>query len=383
MKNSVLVIVSTFLVTFIVSCQKETDLFPVLERTIELNASKGDHWNAIQLTWKPVPKADAYQVYRLELVTEEFVHVGTSSTTQYLDEFETLENALTDVFYKVRAFNSNTEFGPFSDMDYGYYTGRTYDVILAFGEYGETTGGFDYSEHVTVDNTGNYYISETSTFNPSVQKFSANGTFIEQYYTCGAPRAFKFLPNNEALVACSSENLIKVIDGAKNVVRQWGGTGGGNGEFRYFRQIAVDGETLYIVDHSNHRIQKMAIQGNFISKWGGGGSGDGKFDYPWGITIYKDMVVVSGDNRLQFFDKNGAFIKTWHFENNLYDLAADGDHLYVAASNVVLKIDENRHFTDRIGSGDGGAIGLTVKENGDVVVMDTYGRELRVYRKNE
>lgn len=367
----------------ITSCKE--DVAPVMEKVIELEASKGDYWNSILLTWKPVPQANVYEVYRLNANTEEFVLIGTSTEIEYMDEFETLDHPLTDVFYKVRAFNSNTEFGAFSDMAYGYYTGRTYDVILDFGQFGQSTGGFDFSEHVTIDNAGNFYVSETSVFNPSIQKFSPEGIFLEQYYTCGSPRALRFLPNNEALIACSSESMIKVIDGSKNLLREWGGIGGEDGQFRYFRQIAVDGESLFIVDHVNHRIQKMDIYGNFISKWGSEGFADGQFDNPWGITIYKNMVVVSSDKRLQFFDKDGTFIRSWDFGNVplLYDLASDDEYIYVAAGNVVLKLDEDRHFTDRIGAGDGGAIGLGLKENGDVVVVDTYGREVRVYRKNE
>lgn len=355
---------------------------PVLDKPIEFIASKGDHWNSISLTWQPVPQATSYEVYRIDLNTEEFSLVGTTTSTQYSDEFPEIENPLTDIFYKIRAFNSNVEFGGFSELDYGYYTGRSYDAILSFGKEGNNPGEFKFSEHVTVDNSGNFYISETVS-SPSIQKFSPDGTFIEKYYICGTPRAFRFLPNSQALVACSSENKIKIIDSDKNLVREWGGSGSGNGMFMYFRQVAVDGDVLFIVDQVNNRIQKMNLNGDFITKWGTEGTADGQFKYPWGITLYKGMVVVSSDKRLQFFDKNGSFIKSWTFSNSLYDLAADNEHIYVAASNVVLKIDEERHFTDKIGEGDGGAVGITLKGNGDVVVMDTYKRELRVYRKNE
>lgn len=385
MRNSSLPILLFIVLLLLNSCKQEVELSPTMERVIELEASKGTYWNSILLTWKPVPQASMYEVYRLDAGTEEFVLIATSTQTQYVDEFEVLEQPLADIYYKVRAFNSSTEFGAFSDMAYGYYTARSYDVILEFGQFGQSAGGFDFSEHVTLDNAGNFYISETSVSNSSIQKFSADGVFVEQYYNCGSPRAFKFLPNNEALIACSSENTIKVIDAAKNPIREWGSTGSGDGQFRYFRQIAVDGETLFIVDHVNHRIQKMDIYGNFISKWGSEGLADGQFDNPWGIALFQNMVVVSSDKRLQFFDKNGTFIRSWYFDNvmGLHDLAADDEFIYVAAVNAVLKIDEDRHFTDRIGVGDGGAIGLALKENGDVVVVDTYERKVRVYRSNE
>ncbi|WP_460540247.1 NHL repeat-containing protein, partial [Echinicola sediminis] len=144
--------------------------------------------------------------------------------------------------------------------------------------------------------------------------------------------------------------------------------------------VAIEDGIVYIVDHSNHRIQKMDLQGDFIKKWGNEGKGDGQFTYPWGITIYKNMVVVSSDNRLQFFDKDGKFIKSWEFENTLYDLASDGEFIYVAAGDVILKIGEDKHFIDKIGNFTV-VIGVALKENGDVVAMDTYGRKLKVYRQ--
>lgn len=356
---------------------------PTMEKPIEFSASKGEFWNAISLSWKPVPNANSYEIYRLDDNTQEFILISTVITNEYTDLFSDRQNPLTDIFYKIRAFNSEIEFGHFSELDYGYYTGRTYDVILSFGEEGSDPGEFSFSMQVTVDKADNFYISETS--NGTLQKFSPEGVYIENFYSCGTPRAVKFLPNKESLISCSSENVIRIIDENKNTIRQWGSTGSGDSQFQYFRQLTIDNDTVvYIVDTGNSRIQKFDLQGNFLLKWGSEGDGDGQFTNPWGITIYKNMVVVGSGNRLQFFTKQGAFIKSWHFDNTLYDLASDEEHLYVAAGNYVLKIDDEKHFIDKIGEGDFTVVvGLTLKENGDVVAMDTYARKLMVYRKNQ
>lgn len=344
---------------------------PVLEKTIQFSASKGGYWNSILLEWISTPQANSYEIYRLDSGSNEFQLIGRSRTNQFVDTFDALSNPQTNIFYKVRAFNSKTEFGAFSDLDYGYYTGKSYAITQSFNISGV-------SEHITVDEAGNFYLSETSS-SLSIMKYSSNGAFVENYFSCGTPRGFEFISNNEALVACSSENKIKIIDNEGNIIREWGSSGDGNGQFTYFRQVVIDGQTVFIVDHSNHRIQKMSLDGDFLLKWGESVS----LNYPWGITIFKNMVVVSSDRRLQFFAKDGTFIKSWGFNSFLYEIASDENYIYVGSGNTVLKLDEDRNIIDRIGDGDGGVNGLEVMENGDVVVLDTSEKEVRVYRKNQ
>ena len=102
-----------------------------MDKPLEFSASKGDSWNSIFLSWKPLPNAISYEIYRFDLNTDEFILIDSVSSIEYTDIFPDIENPLTDIYYKVRAFNSEIEFGPFSDIDYGYYTGRSYDEILS------------------------------------------------------------------------------------------------------------------------------------------------------------------------------------------------------------------------------------------------------------
>ena len=46
------------------------------------------------------------------------------------------------------------------------------------------------------------------------------------------------------------------------------------------RQVAVDKDLkfVYVADSNNDRIQKFDINGNFIKSWGSMGTGDGQFD---------------------------------------------------------------------------------------------------------
>jgi len=352
---------------------------PNMDKTLNFEASKGLSWNSISLSWQAVPTAKGYQIYRLDKGLNEYVLIGTSNTNKFTEVFSEINSPLTEIYYKVRAYNSEVEFGAFSNPDFGYYS-KAYEIMLSFGKQGNNPGDFMFSEHVTLDDLGNFFISDPN--NGAIQKFSPEGVFLEKFYSCGSPRGMQFLGHDRILVTCSAEYIIKIIDRNKNVLSQWGSPGNGNGQFNYFRQVAHDDGMVYIVDHSNHRIQKMDLDGNFIKKWGSEGKDDNRFTFPWGITIHNNMVVVSSDNRLQFFSKEGAFIKSLKFENQLYDLASDGEFIYIAAGSAILKIDEDRKFIDRIGGGDLNLVmGVAVKENGDVVAMDTYGRKLKVFRK--
>jgi DNA-binding beta-propeller fold protein YncE len=56
----------------------------------------------------------------------------------------------------------------------------------------------------------------------------------------------------------------------------------------------------------------MAKPEVFLRKWGTPGAGDGQFNGPAGIAVKGDEVFVTelGNNRVQVFDRNGAFLKT-------------------------------------------------------------------------
>jgi sugar lactone lactonase YvrE len=101
----------------------------------------------------------------------------------------------------------------------------------------------------------------------------------------------------------------------------FGAEGAGPGQFNAPRAVAVapDG-SVYVADSRNHRIQKFDAQGNFQLSFGGFGSLDagtaapGKFNEPWGLGIGPDGSVYVADtwnHRIQKFDANGQFIKTW------------------------------------------------------------------------
>lgn len=98
-------------------------------------------------------------------------------------------------------------------------------------------------------------------------------------------------------------------------VLKWGDYGSGDGQFNAPRgvEIGPDGNA-YVVDGSNHRIQKFTSEGVYLDQWGGLGSGDGQLNDPWDITIDPQgfiYVAEYGNHRVQKFTLNGVFVTKW------------------------------------------------------------------------
>ena len=128
-------------------------------------------------------------------------------------------------------------------------------------------------------------------------------------------------------------------DGHSLVPAEWGSKGNKSGQFNLPENIAIDlnGEFIYIADSNNSRIQKFYPWGIFISEWGSycalhdnnygckidnstGIIGPGQFRYPQGIAIDIEGHVYVADfsnDRIQKFDSNGNFIKTWGSRCNM------------------------------------------------------------------
>ncbi|MDL2399450.1 NHL repeat-containing protein [Rhizobium mayense] len=108
-----------------------------------------------------------------------------------------------------------------------------------------------------------------------------------------------------------------VLDKDMNPVRTIGHYGSGDGELEVPNDISFskDGETLYIVDTYNFRIEAFDRKtGNYKFQWGAPGAQQGNFIHPFGIASGNDgFVYVSDDaaNRIQKFDEAGNFVLTF------------------------------------------------------------------------
>jgi sugar lactone lactonase YvrE len=55
-------------------------------------------------------------------------------------------------------------------------------------------------------------------------------------------------------------------DGSR--IREWGGRGGGPGQFRVPHGLAFDGQSvLYVADRDNGRVQRFDLNGRYLGEW--------------------------------------------------------------------------------------------------------------------
>jgi fibronectin type 3 domain-containing protein len=355
-----------------------------LDTPLELTISKGEFGHGIRLSWVTVPQVAGYQIYKFNKAINDYALVGNSGSSEFFDGEISGFAAYEKVYYKIRSFNSETEFSDFTPVGYGYFNGMNYQFSFEFGSQGTSNGQFLFPEHVNTDSDGNIYISDPN--NNRVQKFSNEGNFINVFHSTNSPRGLFLMPDGGYILARSFDNMISRYDSNKNLVNEFGGFGTGNGKFHYFRQIVMDDEGfLYVVDHNNHRIQKFDLDGNFITKWGNLAekAGEGDFNNPWGITFFKGFIVVSSQNMIQFFTKSGQFVKEFMMESDCYDITSDEDNIYIAAGSYIIKTDDKFEVIEKIGEGDFSLnSGIALGKNGELIASSVYTRKIRVYRKD-
>ncbi len=77
---------------------------------------------------------------------------------------------------------------------------------------------------------------------------------------------------------------------------------------------APDGE-IYVADgYGNSSVHRFSADGALLKTWGGQGAGPGSFTTPHAVAIDGQGRVLVGDrenNRLQVFDRDGAFLEAW------------------------------------------------------------------------
>ncbi|XP_065907558.1 tripartite motif-containing protein 2-like [Dysidea avara] len=126
-------------------------------------------------------------------------------------------------------------------------------------------------------------------------------------------------------VTDNSCGCVYIIDGENQVVSKVGG----RGLLSSPQGVAFDNENhLYVVNSSNHRVQKFGFNGNYLLQFGSHGSGDGQLNQPRGITTHDSRVYVTdkGNHRISVFQSDGQFCISFGSGQlgDPYDVAANG-----------------------------------------------------------
>lgn len=155
------------------------------------------------------------------------------------------------------------------------------------------------------------------------------------------------------------------------VLNESGIAGSNEGALSSPRNMAAGPDGLiYVADSGNNRIQVFDSDGAFVRQWGSGGSGQGQFNEPWGLAVNDEYVYVADtwNHRIQKFTLEGDFVGTYGLSGSpspddpggglglLFgprDIAilSDGQLLVTDTGNHRLQImDGDGNFLSQIGS---------------------------------
>ena len=208
----------------------------------------------------------------------------------------------------------------------------TAKLVATWGEHGSGPGEFDVPIGIAITAQDEVLVSDF--YNARVQRFSSAGKYQQSFDVLPNPGAMAldvegniYLSHFSAMKTdeVKKPDRVSVYSPRCELLRQWGQTGTGEGEFDYPGGIAIsrDGR-VYVADQTNRRIQVFDRDGKFLLQWGEYGIGPGQF----GGNVSKksrvggpQFVALDGHGsvyttegsvgRVQKFTAEGKFVAAW------------------------------------------------------------------------
>jgi len=166
------------------------------------------------------------------------------------------------------------------------------------GVAGKEPGEFGFVTDAVQGNYDAVYVSEYGEFD-RIQKFE-NGKFLYQFGGHGSEPGEFLRPQNMSIelrenepdriwVADACNHRIQVFEDREDsaeMIQIWGEQGEETGKLCYPYDLLLgrDGESLYVCEFGNHRVQKFTRDGTWISAWGGAGRSDAELYQPWAFA---------------------------------------------------------------------------------------------------
>ena len=195
----------------------------------------------------------------------------------------------------------------------------------------------------------------------SISVFNTNFVLVRQFGPFTAIRGIVVSSQTNVFVVDSGEDKIKVFDAQGGSIREFGGSGTSDGQFRFrFPKSSPGGgifqsdycgtmatmdrqDRLYVTDTGNNRVQVFDSQGAFLRKWGGTSGLPESLVFPRSIVVLpSDRVWVwgsdndfTGTRNIQAFDLNGSYLGSKDSGGGFaYNMALTPDSLVAVDANL-------------------------------------------------
>ena len=199
----------------------------------------------------------------------------------------------------------------------------------------------------------------------------------------GYPWAIAFGRDGVWAVTDDSYSCVYIFDDQDKLIRKFGSSGSGGGQFSNPRGLAFDAiNDLYVSEWSNHRVQKFTINGEYLLQIGYSGSGNGQLSTPSGITVHNDRLYIAecSNSRISVFQLNGQFccIIGSGYLSNPYDITVSGNGQVLVANynnNCITNFTLDGTYVGKFDKGQLSApVGLTTDLHGFLLVTDANHR---------
>jgi sugar lactone lactonase YvrE len=177
---------------------------------------------------------------------------------------------------------------------------------------------------ISVDVSGAVYVLDSG--NGRIQKYSSSGIYQATFgEALGLKNPYGMDIDNAGnmYIADMENSRVLKIGAAGAPLLEITGKGGGQGQFRYPRDVAVDGSgNIFVADSANYRIQKFDSTGRFRQEFGR----FGEFLSPQSFALSPSgrlFVIDSNTHRIQGYDV-GSVIVSFASDLSVFSPNADG-----------------------------------------------------------
>jgi DNA-binding beta-propeller fold protein YncE len=171
---------------------------------------------------------------------------------------------------------------------------------------------------LAIDSTGRVYLLQRAF--PSVLVFSAAGELeaLWDHVRVFDGHGIYVSPDDRVFVIDRDAHEVLICDTSGKILQTLGRRNQPGSETPFNHPtdavVAPDGE-IYVSDgYGNSRVHRFAANGELKLSWGAPGAGPGQFTTPHAVWIdANDRVLIADreNNRVQVFDRSGAYLAEW------------------------------------------------------------------------